>query len=89
MRQWRKPHSCLTDEQRQRANARSYANVYRRRGKLIPKPCERCGDNDVVMHHADYSKPLKVTWLCRSCHNLVHCAMAAENRCVVGSDIGN
>jgi hypothetical protein len=39
-------------------------------GKLIrPDACEGCGiacKPDAA--HADYSKPLEVRWLCRSCH---------------------
>lgn len=50
-----------------KANARAYANVYQRRGKLVPKPCEVCGD-EAQKHHEDYSKPLQVMWLCRGCH---------------------
>lgn len=45
-----------------------------RDGKLIkPKHCERC-DSTVRLHghHADYSKPLSVEWLCPKCHGLQH-----------------
>lgn len=32
--------------------------------------CNRCHRDDVVMHahHADYTKPYSVEWLCPSCH---------------------
>lgn len=49
-------------------NARCYANVYQRRGKLIPKNCQDCGSTESQKHHEDYSKPLDVIWLCRPCH---------------------
>jgi hypothetical protein len=55
---------------RQRANCRAYANVYQRRGKLVPLPCEVCGSPHVEKHHDDYAKPLTVRWLCRA-HHLV------------------
>ena len=50
------------------------------RGKLIPAPCESCGfsgrakdgRNLVHAHHEDYSKPLEVKWLCKSCHDKHH-----------------
>lgn len=61
-------YDALSDEQRKRANARSYAKVYLRRGKLIKKPCVWCGDPNVEMHHPNYDEPLKVVWLCRKCH---------------------
>lgn len=61
----RKPHHALSDEQRRRANARSYANVYLRRGKIERLPCEICGSPDSEMVHEDYSKPLEVRWLCK------------------------
>lgn len=76
----RERHSEMTPEQRQRANARSYANVYQRRGLLVPKPCEDCGDPGVEKHHDDYSKPLEVRWFCRRCHLLRHTARAARDR---------
>ena len=43
-----------------------------RSGKLIKKPCEKCGNKKVHAHHDDYSKPLQVIWLCPKCHILVH-----------------
>lgn len=71
MREWRKTHP-LTVEQRRKANARSMAKVYQKRGKLIPKPCEVCGSLNVQKHHDDYSKPLEVRWLCRDHHHEHH-----------------
>jgi hypothetical protein len=62
-----KKYSELSREQKMRSNARSYANVYQRRGKLIPEPCECCGAKEVEKHHDDYSKPLGVRWICRAC----------------------
>ena len=71
MREWRETHP-LTAEQKFKDNCRSYANTYLRRGKLLRKPCQKCGDKRSQMHHEDYSKPLAVTWLCRPCHLAVH-----------------
>ena len=72
MRRLRPTHSELTPEHRLRANSRAYANVYQRRGHLIPQPCEACGDENVQKHHDDYSKPLAVRWFCRECHLVEH-----------------
>lgn len=72
MRERRPKHSELSENQRLRAVARAYANVYQRRGKLIPRPCEKCGAEQVQKHHHDYSKPLEVVWLCQPCHLAAH-----------------
>ena len=39
-------------------------------GKIIkPSNCSQCGNlRKVTAHHDDYSKPLKVRWLCYECH---------------------
>lgn len=43
-----------------------------RDGRLTPKPCEVCGSEKTEAHHADYSKPLDVRWLCRIHHLAEH-----------------
>jgi hypothetical protein len=43
-------------------------------GKLkCPSVCSSCGSDDLIeAHHATYSKPLSVTWLCSLCHGQLH-----------------
>lgn len=42
-------------------------------GKLSRLNCEHCGANrHLDAHHEDYSKPLDVKWMCRSCHLKAH-----------------
>ncbi len=73
MRQNRKKHSQLGDESRARANARAYAHVYLKRGKLKREPCEVEGcEAPAQMHHDDYSQPLKVRWICVAHHLALH-----------------
>lgn len=43
-----------------------------RSGRLIPQPCEKCGEEKVEGHHDDYSQPLSVRWLCKKHHLEAH-----------------
>lgn len=72
MRRTRPKYRQLSAQQRQRVLARSIANVYQRRGKLVPQACQRCGSQHAQKHHPDYSQPLRVLWLCHSCHRTAH-----------------
>lgn len=49
------------------------------RGDLVrPSECPACGKRDRIhAHHADYSKPLDVEWLCATCHGRLHAGTAA------------
>jgi hypothetical protein len=40
-----------------------------RDGKLHRQPCEVCGETKAEAHHDDYSRPLKVRWLCNLHHH--------------------
>lgn len=62
----------MSDEQKEKANARSYAKVYMERGKITKQPCVVCGSHESEMHHPDYGKPLFVVWICRACHTQLH-----------------
>jgi len=69
----RPKYKDLPPDELKKMRARAYAKTYQRRGKLVPKPCERCGsDGKVEMHHTDYDKPLQVVWLCPPCHRREH-----------------
>ncbi len=43
-----------------------------RDGRLLKSPCFVCGCSEVEAHHADYSEPLEVVWLCADHHKEVH-----------------
>jgi hypothetical protein len=44
-----------------------------RDGKIKKRPCSVCGSTkNIHGHHADYSKPLKVKWLCALHHHRCH-----------------
>jgi hypothetical protein len=71
MRAHRPKHSELHPEAKQKANVRSYARVYQKRGKIAKlDACQRCAvvTTDLEKHHSDYDKPLLVEWLCSDCH---------------------
>lgn len=72
MRATRPKHRDLPDEARKKANARSYANVYLKRGYIKKQPCEVCGNDKSQMHHDDYDKPIEIRWFCRVHHLELH-----------------
>lgn len=41
-------------------------------GRLIRKPCVKCGEIKSQAHHYDYRKPLDVIWLCFKHHREEH-----------------
>jgi transposase-like protein len=43
-----------------------------RRGQLKRQPCSNCGKAKAHAHHADYSRPFDITWLCSRCHRQLH-----------------
>lgn len=79
-RQNRKKYVQLTDEQKKRANCRTYTRTLVHRGKLIKQPCETCDEVKVEAHHEDYNDPHTVVWLCRTCHLSLHAARNAAQK---------
>ena len=73
---------------RARASARARANPLKATARRVlyfavrwgfikkPARCSNCGAKRrrrlIQAHHADYSKPTKVLWLCSHCHGLRH-----------------
>lgn len=56
-------------------SARNKVNHAIHDGRLTPPTtCSMCGKETVNIHahHADYSKPLEVMWLCTECHGKEH-----------------
>ena len=60
-------------ECRDKVRARSAVSRALKSGALAKgETCERCDSPARDAHHADYSKPLEVEWLCRPCHVSEH-----------------
>jgi len=56
-------------EHPEKSRARRMAGAALQAGRLSKRPCHFCGGRDKIeMHHPDYTKPLRVYWLCRICH---------------------
>lgn len=73
MRNWRKKiNRPMTRMQKHKAQARSYVKGHVKRGFIIKKPCEKCGDHNSEMHHQNYKLPILVNWLCKKHHLQVH-----------------
>ena len=47
---------------------------------VITKGLCRCGSATVEAHHADYSRPLDVIWLCRECHRIEHLRIKQQEK---------
>jgi len=62
------------DKLRHKQDAREVLNKAVKKGLVIrPDSCEHCHvECKPHGHHTDYSQPLKVMWLCRSCHAAEH-----------------
>ena len=41
-------------------------------GSMVKRACLMCGSNKAEGHHPDYTKPLKVLWLCKKHHVALH-----------------
>lgn len=58
---------------RKRHKERGLAHAAVQSSKLLRQACEICGATEGVhAHHADYSKPLEVRWLCATHHQRLH-----------------
>lgn len=65
---------------RQKATAHAYVYRALKEGRLIKQPCKVCGSKkQIEAHHPDYSKPLKVIWLCNKHHREIHLKCAETN----------
>ncbi len=85
----RPKYEALSVEQRLRATARAYANVYLRRGRIVRGPCHFCqATTHLEMHHEDYTKPLEIIWLCRDRHDLYHETIKQRPDLAIGAPPG-
>ena len=51
-----------------------FNNYLKKFPDIKPDNCSLCGNTEIKLeaHHNNYSKPLEVVWMCRSCHIGVH-----------------
>lgn len=68
----RERHDFLLDPVKKRAGELLRNAVHA--GKIVkPDSCQECGQAGMIHgHHADYSKPMSVEWLCGICHGKRH-----------------
>jgi DNA-binding XRE family transcriptional regulator len=66
--------TTAVSEANRKTRARTAVRLALESGRLTkPDACERCGAVTALEgHHADYSKPLEVEWVCDPCHHAVH-----------------
>lgn len=81
---WEAIAGVAREEYRRWVNrARAKTRYAIRIGRLVrPDVCSRCKRDGrrIQAHHADYSKPLDVYWLCALCHTWVHKGAALPAR---------
>lgn len=65
IRRWRRKN-------KQKNLAQRKVFIALRNGTLIKEKCKKCGKKRVHAHHKDYSKPLKIIWLCPYHHSERH-----------------
>jgi len=76
LKKWRKNNP-------EKSRAKSAVANHTRSGKIVKmNQCSQCGRQNrrIEAHHDDYNKPLKVRWLCVSCHRLFHSQLKNERR---------
>lgn len=71
------PDRQASDAERVKASARRKLYDAVRSGRMVkPERCEECErrahPTRLQGHHADYSRPLDVRWLCSQCHHDTH-----------------
>lgn len=83
VKKWRKENKKLVKKNDEKYRSKNHQKIYARRmvrdaiknGNLKRGECElkdkKCYGR-IDAHHQDYSKPLKVTWLCISHHRKLH-----------------
>lgn len=69
-------HHAVKARNPEKYRARKKLNRSISRGWMTkPDCCSRCGAGGRIEgHHADYSKPREVVWLCPPCHRMEHAA---------------
>ena len=65
-------HKISSDKYRVRQKARHRLRYMVSVGKIVRGLCVICGNPKTQGHHADYTKPLDVQWLCAKHHGETH-----------------
>lgn len=56
------------EDNKHKRRVRALVSAALRDKRLYKSSCLKCGNEKSEAHHEDYSKPLEVIWLCKSCH---------------------
>lgn len=62
----------------EKIRARSQVMIALEAGRMEKRPCSVCGNIPAEAHHADYSRPLEVMWLCKPHHARIHASPETE-----------